>query len=92
MEQGRQWLNITEVIFINFNVVMSMCECLAWREVKPGQSSGIFIVVNKRARQSPRTLSPHSHSPFFGYVRFHLLGIFAAGLNVWNKGNIRDNI
>lgn len=92
MEQGRQWLNITEVIFINFNVVMSVCECLAWREVKPGQSSGTFIVVNKRARQSPRTLSPNPHNPFFGYVKFHLLGIFAAGLNVRNKSNRRNNI
>lgn len=43
MEQGRQRLNITEVIFINFNVVMSVCECLAWREVKPGQSSGLLL-------------------------------------------------
>lgn len=55
---GRQWLNITGVIFINFNVAMSACECLAWREVKPGQSRGTFIVVNKRARQSPHTITP----------------------------------
>lgn len=35
---------------------------------------------------------PTFPQPFFGYVKFHLLGIFAAGLNVWNKGNIWDNI
>lgn len=65
MEQGRQWLNITEVIFINFNVVMSMCECLAWREVKPGQSSGIFYCGEQEGTTITTYIIPTFPQPFF---------------------------
>jgi len=65
---GSRWLNITRMIFINFN---TGCESVAWREVKQQED---FIVMNG-GHGSQQLIFFSVQFPVLGLLKFVFLFI-----------------